>query len=191
MDDALDWNSNWAWSVPLIVLTVILHVIGLGVINEKVVEVENAIKNNRHFLVIFSLVMGVTTLFATVLHAVEASIWAAAYRLLGALPDSRAAMLYSLGAMTTYGHAEIFLAAHWRLMGALEALNGMLLFGLTTAFMFAIIQRVWPAGSREWRAPRVPWPKRKKAAAIKAKVPETEPAALTIDPDRGGSPAAE
>jgi hypothetical protein len=34
------------------------------------------------------------------------------------------------------------------MMGALEALNGMLLFGLTTAFLFAMIQRVWPAGGR-------------------------------------------
>jgi hypothetical protein len=34
-------------------------------------------------------------------------------------------------------------------MGPLEALNGMLLFGLTTAFMFAVIQKVWPLGSRE------------------------------------------
>jgi hypothetical protein len=32
--------------------------------------------------------------------------------------------------------------------GALEALNGMLLFGLTTAFLFAMIQKVWPLGSR-------------------------------------------
>jgi hypothetical protein len=28
-------------------------------------------------------------------------------------------------------------------MGALEALNGMLLFALTTAFLFAMIQKVW------------------------------------------------
>ena len=34
-------------------------------------------------------------------------------------------------------------------MGALKALNGMLLFGLTTAFLFAMIQRVWPIGSRD------------------------------------------
>ena len=38
----------------------------------------------------------------------------------------------------------------WQLMGALEALNGMLLFGLTTAFLFAMIQKVWPLGSRGW-----------------------------------------
>jgi hypothetical protein len=32
---------------------------------------------------------------------------------------------------------------HWHLMGAMEALNGWLLFGLTTAFLFAVIEKVW------------------------------------------------
>jgi hypothetical protein len=97
----------------------------------------------------FAVLVGVTTLLATTLHGIEAAIWATAYWLLGALPDTKSAMLYSLGAMTTYGHAGIFLEARWQLMGPLEALNGMLLFGLTTAFMFAVIQKVWPWGSRE------------------------------------------
>jgi hypothetical protein len=52
-------------------------------------------------------------------------------------------MLYSLSAMTTYGHASLFLEYKWQLMGALEALNGWLLFGLTTAFLFGIIKKVW------------------------------------------------
>ena len=71
-----------------------------------------------------------------------------AHRLLGALPDNKTAMLYSLSAMTSYGHANIALEPHWQMMGALEALNGMLLFGLTTAFLFAMITEVWPVGSR-------------------------------------------
>ena len=57
-------------------------------------------------------------------------------------------MLYSLSAMTSYGHANLYLQAHWQMMGALEALNGMLLFGPTTAFLFAMIQSVWPLGRR-------------------------------------------
>jgi hypothetical protein len=59
-------------------------------------------------------------------------------------------MLYSLSALTTYGqtygHASALLPDHWKLLGALEALNGMLLFGLTTAFLFALVQEVWPLG---------------------------------------------
>jgi hypothetical protein len=76
-------------------------------------------------------------------------IWAVAYRYLGALPDNRLAMLYSISAMTSFGHASLFLEDHWKMMGALEALNGMMLFGLTTAFLFATIQQVWPRGKTD------------------------------------------
>ena len=68
-----------------------------------------------------------------------------------ALAASAASVCYSLSALTTYGHANLYLKAQWQLMGALEALDGMLLFGLTTAFLFAMIQRVWPLGTREPR----------------------------------------
>jgi hypothetical protein len=70
----------------------------------------------------------------------EAGIWAAAYRLLGALPDNRSAILYSLNAITSYGHTNLLLEDHWQLLGALEALNGWLLFGLTTAFLLSVVQ---------------------------------------------------
>ena len=69
-------------------------------------------------------------------------------RALGARPDFASAILYSLSAMTSYGHANLFLAKEWQLMGAIEALNGMMLFGLTTAFLFAVLQRHWPAVGR-------------------------------------------
>ncbi len=73
---------------------------------------------------------------------------------LGAVPDGKSAMLYSLNAMTTYGHESVSLEPHWQMMGALEALNGMLLFGLTTAFLFAMIQEVWPLSLRQGRRAR-------------------------------------
>jgi len=57
--------------------------------------------------------------------------------------DHRSAMLYSLGAMTTYGHASLSLAPAWQRMGVLEALNGWILFGLTTAFLFVIMRKAW------------------------------------------------
>ena len=151
MNDALAWSGDWAWSLPLIVLNVVLHVLGLGFINANVLRIFSVVKNHRNFLTIFCVVMGVTVLLATMLHGLEATIWALAYSLLGAVPDSKSAMLYSLEAITTYGHNDLYLADHWRLMGALEALNGMLLFGLTTAFLYGLIQRVWPVEIREWR----------------------------------------
>jgi hypothetical protein len=146
------WSENWAWGLPLILLTMVLHVCGLGLIHERVVEVMVGAAQRRGFLAKFAVVMSMAALLATALHGLEGAIWGIAYRFLGAMPNFRSAMLYSLSAMTTYGHADLYLAQHWQLMGALEALNGMLVFGLTTAFLFAMIQRAWPAeGRRRWR----------------------------------------
>jgi hypothetical protein len=142
------WTADWAWSLPLILLTVVIHVFGLGLINERVVRTLSRSMDRRRLVTLFALVMGVAVLLITALHGLEGVAWAAAYRFLGAVPDTKSAMLYSLNAMTTYGHESVSLAPHWQLMGALEALNGMLLFGLTTAFLFAMIQEVWPRALR-------------------------------------------
>jgi hypothetical protein len=58
-------------------------------------------------------------------------------------------MLYSISAMTSYGHTNLDLAPAWQMMGALEALNGWILFGLTTAFIFTVVQKVWPSTDAE------------------------------------------
>jgi hypothetical protein len=162
MDSASVWSSNWAWSAPLMALTVLIHVVGLGLFNVKMVQVLTVVKNRRYFIYAFAVGIAVTTIWATLLHAIEAGIWAAAYRLLGALPDSKSAILYSLSAITTYGHSEIFLTERWRLMGALEALNGIILIGLTTALMYGLIQRVWPVDNRT--LPSIPWSRRENDA---------------------------
>ena len=140
------WDANWTWGLPLIVLTVIIHVLGLGLIDQVAGRVSRNMPQHRHPTAVFVVVMGATTLLVTILHAVETGIWAASYRLLDALPDNRSAMLYSLSAITSYGHADLYLERRWQLMGAIEALNGWLLFGLTTAFLFGIIEKVWLSG---------------------------------------------
>jgi hypothetical protein len=142
MDDASVWDGNWAWSLPLILITVIFHVIGLVFINERVIRAKSFLAKRRSFLVGLSIILGAATLVAIILHALEAGIWAVLYQALGALPDSKSAVLYSLSAMTTYGHEHFDLANHWQLMGALEALNGMILFGLTTAFLYGMIREL-------------------------------------------------
>lgn len=144
MDSALIWDGNWAWSLPLVVFTVIFHAAGLGLISRGVsfVLARGGNRASRH--VLFPLVMGTSALLATLLHASEAGVWALTYLSLGAVADGKSALLYSLNAITAYGHIDLHLAGHWQLMGAVEALNGLLLFGLTTAFLYGVIRRVWP-----------------------------------------------
>jgi hypothetical protein len=142
------WRADWAWGLALIVLTVVIHVIGLGLINQGSVRAFSHLMERRQTTVVFAMVMGSLTLLVTSLHAVEASIWAASYWGLGALPDYKTAMLYSLNALTSYGHENLVLENRWQLMGAIEALNGWLLFGLTTAFLFGMMEKVWLLGSK-------------------------------------------
>jgi hypothetical protein len=138
------WGADWAWGLPLIVLTVVFHAYGLGLVNKQVNSSLNRTDHSRHFLSAANVIIGGTALCATLLHAMEGAVWASAYRLLGASADNKSAMLYSLNALTSYGHANLHLAEPWEMMGALEALNGWILFGLTTAFLFTVVQKVWP-----------------------------------------------
>jgi len=142
------WSADWAWGLPLIVLTVVVHVFGLGLIGVKASRISSRALERRHPTAAFVALLGATTLLATCLHALEAGLWAEAYRLLDALPDSRSSMLYSLNAITSYGHASLKLEGHWELMGAMESLNGWLLFGLTTAFLFGMVEKTWSYGRK-------------------------------------------
>jgi len=91
----------------------------------------------------FVIFVAFAALASAVYLAIEAAAWALLYLWLGALPAWAPAMLYSLEAITSFGHAQIHLEDRWELLGAIEAVNGLILFGLTTAFLFAAIQQVW------------------------------------------------
>lgn len=142
------WENNWLWGVPLVVITVVFHVLGLGLVDRGVTVLLDTKLFGRPSLFRFVFIMGAVVFVATFLHAMEAAMWAAAYRVLEALPGSRIAMFYSLNAITSLGHDNIYLAPRFDLLGPIEALNGIMLFGLTTAFLFAILQRVWFLGRR-------------------------------------------
>ena len=148
------WSDNWAWGLPIIVLTVLAHGFGLTLIHETVVGPLATRLHARRSATVFAAVVAAAVLLLTTLHGLEAGAWATAYIALGALGDARSAMLFSLNAMTTYGHDALSLEPHWRLMGALEALNGVILFGLTTAYLFSVLQRHWPSHARDERGGR-------------------------------------
>lgn len=138
------WAADWLWGLPLIVLNVVIHVYALGLINKKIMSTLRSSLQPWEFSSAPIFVVGGTVLSITILHGFEGAIWAVAYRLVGAMPDNKSAMLYSLNAITTYGHDNLHLEPGWQMMGALEALNGCIMFGLTTAFLFTVMQKAWP-----------------------------------------------
>jgi hypothetical protein len=87
-----------------------------------------------------SFIMG-ATLLAFAGHLLEISLWAFVLDISGAVADIAAAIYSSAGSYTTSG-SEIVLPPQWKLLGPFEAVCGMLMFGVSTAFIFAVIQRL-------------------------------------------------
>jgi hypothetical protein len=81
------------------------------------------------------------TLVACGGHLAEIALWAFALDMSGAVADASAAFYSSAGSYTTSG-SDIVLPPEWKLLGPFEAVSGMLMFGVSTAFIFAVIQRL-------------------------------------------------
>ena len=138
------WRSDWLWSIPLIVVTIVFHSFALGLLSRGLLILLRDDRKKRLTRALSVFVVGGSSLCAICLHGLEAWMWSVAYHLLGTLGgDRKDAMLYSISVMTTVGGTNLHLEPSWALMGPLEALDGWILFGLTAAFLFAVIQKVW------------------------------------------------
>jgi hypothetical protein len=114
-------------------------------------RLENWNLRSRHAIAVVIGMIGAVGLLLAVLHGLEAAIWAVAYLWLGALDAPLDAMLFSVDSMTTRGAFGLVLPPHWQMMGALEAVDGMLLFGISTAYILAVMQLYWPMLSKQVR----------------------------------------
>lgn len=141
------WAVDWAWGVSLIGATLILHALGLVLIglalSRGLLRVTAGQGGLARFVLWSSLLIGVAGWLLAALHGLDAILWAEAYMLLGAVGSFHMAVLFSVDCMATLGASGVVLRPGWSLMGPLEAANGMLLFGVSTAFLFTVFSRVW------------------------------------------------
>jgi hypothetical protein len=79
---------------------------------------------------------------------IEVWIWAMLYLVLGAVGTLEKAVYFSTVTFTTLGYGDIVLDEEWRLLSSFEAANGLLMFGWTTALVFAAVQ--WVYASRKY-----------------------------------------
>jgi len=91
----------------------------------------------RLYVVVESILM---IFVATLL---EASAWAVAYLTLGAISGMEPALYFSVVTFTTVGYGDVVLTPEWRLLGSFEAVNGIIMFGWSTALVMAVVQRVY------------------------------------------------
>jgi hypothetical protein len=94
-------------------------------------------------LVPSTLKLAVFVLWLFLATVIEVWIWAVLYLLLGAIATLEEAVYFSTSTFTTLGFGDIVLDEKWRVLASFEAANGLLMFGWSTALVFAAVQWVY------------------------------------------------
>ena len=81
-------------------------------------------------------------LIVTIGSLLQVAIWGGLFLLLGEFDQPEKALYYSAVNFSTLGYGDIVMSERWRLLGPLEAMNGILMFGVSTAVMTAAVNYV-------------------------------------------------
>jgi hypothetical protein len=81
-------------------------------------------------------------LYALAAHLLEIALWALVFVLCGEFRDFATSFYHSAVNYTSLGYGDLIMSPSWKLLAPLETANGMLLFGVSTAMIFAVIQRL-------------------------------------------------
>ncbi len=145
--------AELATSTVLVAATVVIHLVGLDLLLSltglHLRRFTTAWLHLDRLVVPLGIVLG---LFA--LHGVEIWFYAFAYRILDALPDIEQALYVSTSAYSTLGEAGPVLPLKWRVVGALEGINGMLLIGWSTAFLFRVLNHLLEPSAEDHVLPK-------------------------------------
>jgi len=77
--------------------------------------------------------------YASLTHLLEIAFWAVLFIICGEFTDFGTALYHSAVNYTSLGYGDLIMSPSWRLLGPLETANGMLLFGVSTAMIFAVM----------------------------------------------------
>jgi len=87
------------------------------------------------------MVMIPTVLVLMITHALEVIVWSFVYFIVGAAPEGTDLVYFAFVNYTTLGYGDVVPVARWRLLGPMTAMNGVLLFGWSTAVIFEVLRR--------------------------------------------------
>ena len=121
--------------------TIMIHALALGG-TVTLVRRERKLGRTGASFWIDVIIVAVVMSFALAAHLVEIALWAVLFMICGEFPEFGAAFNHSAVNYTTLGYGDVIMTPSWRLLGPLEAANGMLMFGVSTAMIFAVIHRL-------------------------------------------------
>ncbi|MBX9639069.1 potassium channel family protein [uncultured Reyranella sp.] len=133
--------ANLALATLMVSLTVAIHLGGLLVLLWVLRDRAHRMRAHESRLVQLGVILFVV-LGLVAIHSVEIWLYGAAYWAIGAVSDFETALYFSTVTFTTLGYGDVVLDSKWRLFGAIEGGNGLILFGWSTAFLLSVTSRL-------------------------------------------------
>lgn len=133
--------ANLALATLMVGITVAIHLGGLLGLLWVLRDRAHRIRARESRLVPLGVILFVV-LGLVAIHSVEIWLYGAAFWAIGAVSDFETALYFSTVTFTTLGYGDVVLEGNWRLFGAIEAGNGLILFGWSTAFLLSVTSRL-------------------------------------------------
>lgn len=127
-----------ATAAVIVSVCLMIHVAGILLMAEWLLhrreDLERTASSRRFALLIVMLFLGIMFL-----HLLQTSLWAVFYYTQNLFSDFETSLYFSMVSFTTIGYGDVLLPRRWRLLGVIEGFSGVLLCGLSTAFIFAVV----------------------------------------------------
>jgi hypothetical protein len=121
------------------VLNIAIHALVMTIV-VRVAQIRGA-RTTSHPPLLLMAVMIPTVLVLMVTHALEVFVWSSAYSILDAAAAGADLVYFAFVNYTTLGYGDVLPVERWRLLGPITAMNGVLLFGWSTAVIFEVLRR--------------------------------------------------
>jgi hypothetical protein len=134
-----------ATGLGMMVLTIIIHALFM-VAGVKAARWRRSRFGDVGKEMVRAVLLSVLTVWMFLAIILEAGLWALLYLfnpLITALPDLETAFYFSMVTFTTLGFGDVVLTGQWRMLASIQAANGVIIFGWTTALIFYFIQHIY------------------------------------------------
>ena len=128
-------------TLVLVSTCVVIHglgmVLGLRWISRIRPQLDHHLSLWSSFRILIRVVYGLL-----LLHLLQIMVWAACYHWNGCFPDFATSFYYSATSYSTVGYGDVIPPGNWRILGSVEAVTGVLMFGWSTGVLFSVVNHL-------------------------------------------------
>jgi hypothetical protein len=124
-----------------VLCTIFIHALALGATVNFFRRETRLGRAGMMYLIDFTIVVLVMS-FTFVAHMIEVAVWALVFMMCREFQDFGASYYHSAVNYSTLGYGDVIMSPSWKLLGPLEAADGSLMFGVSTAMIFTVILRL-------------------------------------------------